>query len=150
MSKIKSLITLLVAISLHERFVGILVKKMRVILYAFSLEEISPWKTKNGEENDWVGRAPQVGDFPGQISVTAKKTRPFPKTNSWINGDLLLGDLTLIKVNLALSLSLQVDVIAVGWKENTNYSGKAASQSCPPKMPFYPRREVSGTLNPPN
>lgn len=32
--------------------------------------------------------------------------------------------LTLIKANLAVSLSLQADVIAVGWHEKTNYSGK--------------------------
>lgn len=73
----------------------------------------------------------------------------FQKTNSQINGDLLLGDLTLIKANLAVSLSLQVDVIALGWKENTNYSSKGC-QSCPSKMPFYSRREVSGTIEPPN
>lgn len=97
---------------------------MKVILYTFNPDENSPWKSKNNEGNVWAGRTQQVGDFPSQILVTARKTRRFPKTNSWINGDLLLRDLTLIKVNLAVSLSLQVDFIAVGWKENTNYSGK--------------------------
>lgn len=97
---------------------------MKVILYTFNSDEISPWKSKNSEGNVWAGRTQQVGDFLSQILMAAKKTRQFPKTNSWINSDLLLRDLTLIKVNLAVSLSLQVDIIAVGRKENTNYSGK--------------------------
>lgn len=62
--------------------------------------------------------------FPAKFQWQPKRLGHFQKPNSRINGDLLLRDLTLIKANLAVSLSLQVDVIAVGWYENTNYSGK--------------------------
>lgn len=62
--------------------------------------------------------------FPAKFQWQPKRLGHFQKPNSRINGDLLLRDLTLIKANLAVSLSLQVDVTAVGWYENTNYSGK--------------------------
>lgn len=99
---------------------------MRVLLCCSQQYEISPWETKNDKDNDRADQPPQVGDFPSQIPLTAKKTKQdyFQKLNSRINGDLLLWDLTLIKANLAVFLSLQADVIAVGWQGNTNYLGK--------------------------
>lgn len=103
----------------------------------------------NSEENDEQTGFHKWEAFPAKFQRQPKRLGHFQKTNSQINGDLLLGDLTLIKANLTVSLSLQVDVIALGWKETTNYSGKGC-QSCPPKMPSYPSREVSRTLEPPN
>lgn len=99
---------------------------MRVTVPSFSPDEISPWKTRNSEERKWLSRQASASGKLSQpnFSDSQKDEAISKKTNSQINGDLLLRDLTLIKANLAVSLSLQVDVIAVGLEENTNYWGK--------------------------
>lgn len=101
--------------NVKEVLMGFWFKNMRVILRTFNLDEVSPWKAKNSEENDWAADFHKWETFPAKFQWQPKRLGHFQKTNSRINGDLLLRDLTLIKANLAVSLSLQVDVIAVGW-----------------------------------
>lgn len=105
--------------------------------------EISPRETKNDKDNDRDDQPPQVGDIPSQIPLTAKKTKQdyFQKLNSRINGDLLLWDLTLIKANLAVFLSLQADVIVVGWQGNTNDSGKCCQSIVSSRSAFLSQKK---------
>lgn len=119
--------------------VRIVARRMRELLgppshMKFHLEKLRTTKTMT----ELVYGPPQVGDIHSQILLTAKKTKQdyFQKPNSRINDDLFLWDLTLIKANLEVFLSLQADVIAVGWQENTNYSGKCCQSITPSQNVF--------------